>query len=251
MDMFSIANKKAIITGGCSGIGKAICEGFYNSGADIALIDYSNNITEVCDEIANADRPIYGIRGNLARRDSLINAFKEAIAVLGTVDILINCAGSQKRVPAIDFPMKDWDYIIEINLTSVFQLCKSAGRIMLDKGSGKIINIASMHSFNANSNIPAYIASKGGVSQLTKALAVEWAEYGVNVNAIAPGFIKTGLTSALWENKSKYDEIVQRIPVGRWGKPSDLIGTAIFLASSASDYLCGAIIPVDGGFLIR
>jgi 2-dehydro-3-deoxy-D-gluconate 5-dehydrogenase len=249
MKIFSLEGKKAIVTGGCGGIGRAICEGFHEAGAEVAMIDLSSDILKVCLEIQGNGVKVYGFQGDLSNRQELKNLFEQAINTLKTVDILVNCAGIQRRQKAEDFLIEDWDKVLEINLTSAFLLCQLAGKIMIKNKSGKIINIASVNSFNARINIPAYVASKGAIAQLTKALAVEWAVNGINVNSIAPGYIKTELTQSLWSDQSTDNKITSRIPAGRWGNPDDLKGTAVFLASKASDYINGVIIPVDGGYL--
>ena len=161
----------------------------------------------------------------------------------------MNCAGIQRRKPCLDFTIEDWDDVVEVNLTAVFRLCQLAGRIMAEQGKGKIINVASALSFFGGYTVPAYAASKGGVAQLTKALSNEWAGLGINVNAIAPGYMDTPMNVALINDPVRNGKILARIPAGRWGKPEDLQGVAVFLASEASNYLSGAVIPVDGGYL--
>lgn len=250
INLFSLKGKKALITGGTGGIGKAISEALHEAGAEIVMVGYSSNISKIFNGINTNGSGIYGIKGDLGNREELKDLFRQALDKIGTIDILINCAGIQKRCKAEDFSLKDWDRIIEINLTVAFELSQLAGKIMIKKRYGKIINIASMNSFGAIANIPAYVASKGGIAQLTKALAVEWAKFGINVNAIAPGYIRTKLTRELWGKKVTEEKIFSRIPAGRWGKPEDLKGAIIFLASEASSYLHGVVLPVDGGFLI-
>jgi 2-deoxy-D-gluconate 3-dehydrogenase len=174
-----------------------------------------------------------------------------AVEALGGLDILVNNAGAQIRHPAEDFPLEDWDRVLAVNLDAVWILSQAAGRVMLAQGHGKIINLASLLSVFGGVTIPAYAASKGGVAQLTKALANEWARHGVNVNAIIPGYMATEMNEALVGNPDREPLILSRIPAGRWGQPADLKGTTIFLASAASDYLHGALIPVDGGYLGR
>ena len=168
----------------------------------------------------------------------------------GKLDILVNCAGIQRRHELEEFPIEDWDEVIEVNLTSCFELCQLAGRIMLKQGKGKIINIASMISFFGGIRIPAYAASKGGIAQLTKSLAVGWAGKGIQVNALAPGYMATDMNTALLEDPVRSSSILSRIPAGRWGVPEDMAGPCVFLASDASDYVNGAVIPVDGAYLV-
>jgi len=192
------------------------------------------------------------IQADLADREALKRGFDEAIAQLGTLDILVNCHGITHLQKAEEFPIEVWDQMLEINLTSVFLLCQLAGRVMLDKGRGKIINIASMLSFVGGTLAPSYAASKAGLAQLTKALSNEWAGRGINVNAIAPGYIDTEMTRPrLTANPERKRQILERIPIGRLGTSEELMGIAVFLAARASDYVCGAVIPVDGGFLAR
>ena len=168
----------------------------------------------------------------------------------GKLDILVNCAGIQRRHELEEFPIEDWDEVIEVNLTSCFELCQLAGRIMLKQGKGKIINLASMISFFGGIRIPAYAASKGGIAQLTKSLAVGWADKGIQVNALAPGYMATDMNTALLEDPVRSSSILSRIPAGRWGVPEDMAGPCVFLASDASDYVNGAVIPVDGAYLV-
>lgn len=251
MGIFSLKGRKALVTGGGKGIGKGISEGLLEAGAEVVLIGSSNSVNETADMFKEKGYSAYGVRGDLSDRNKLKETFEKSIEILGTIDILVNNAGVQKRCPAEDFPIEEWDRVLEMNLTAVFELCKLSFKIMKEKGSGKIINIASLNTFLTVRNIIAYASSKGGIGQLTKGLANEWAEYGININAIAPGFIATEMTAPLKDSKEKYDEIIKRIPAGKWGSPNELKGTAVYLASSASDYVNGVIIPVDGGFLTR
>lgn len=191
------------------------------------------------------------VQADLSDRDKLKLGFQEAVEKLGTLDILINNHGITRVQEALTFPIDAWDKMLETNLTSVFLLCQLAAPIMMEKGYGKIINMASMATFFGITQIPSYVASKGGIGQLTKALAVEWASRGINVNAIAPGLIETEMTSGLKTNPARKEYFFARIPAGRFGKAEELKGTWVFLASHASDYIHGAIIPVDGGFLAR
>jgi 2-deoxy-D-gluconate 3-dehydrogenase len=193
----------------------------------------------------------FALAADLAERGAADRLVGEATALLGRIDILVNNAGIIRRADARDYPDADWDDVVQVDLTSVFGMCRAAGRGMLDRGSGKIINIASMLAFQGGMRVPAYAAAKGGVAQLTKALANEWAPRGVNVNAIAPGYMKTDNTQALRDDASRYEAITARIPAGRWGEPEDLAGAIVFLASPASDYVHGYLLAVDGGWLAR
>jgi 2-deoxy-D-gluconate 3-dehydrogenase len=247
MDYFSIQDKKAIVTGGSRGLGKAIAEAFVAHGAEVVIIGKS----VMTDEVAPA-LGCFGVRCDLADRNSRAEGFDEALQLLGgSLDILVNSAGIQRRCKAEDFPIEDWDEVIEVNLSATFDLCQRAARVMLPRGYGKIINIASLLSFFGGITVPAYAASKGGVVQLTKAFANEWASKGINVNAIAPGYMDTDMNIALINDKERYPKITERIPSRRWGTADDIAGTAIYLASKGSDYVDGTVIPVDGGYLGR
>ena len=252
MNQFEIEGKKIIITGGSRGLGFGMAKALHDAGAELVIIASNQKRLEECiTKLNKSSVPVHAVTGNLADEESLRKAFDLAVNKLnGTVDVLINCAGVQYRCEAQSFPLEQWNNILNINLTATFLMSQLAGQLMIKQGHGKIINIASMTSFFGSELIPAYTASKGGVMQLTKALSNEWASKGVTVNAIAPGYMETELTSDMKEKKpAQYAEITSRIPAHRWGKPEDLSGIAIFLSSAASDYISGAIIPVDGGFL--
>lgn len=249
---FDLTGKKAIITGGGSGLGLGMAQGLQAAGAEVAIIDIMDSVTEVAQQMAANGTMVHGIKGDLGDRESLRTAFDLAVEKLGgRLDILVNSAGIQRRSKSEEFPIEHWDIVVEINLTSVFLLCQLAGRKMLEQGQGKIINVASMLSYFGGYTVPAYAASKGGIAQLTKALANEWAGRGVNVNAVAPGYMDTAMNTALVNDPVRNEQILARIPAGRWGTGEDMQGAVIFLASSYSDYINGAIIPVDGGYLSR
>ena len=221
------------------------------AGADVACAGWSRPPETTADRVRELGRRTVALRGDLRDRKMpqvLVDATVEAF---GRVDILINNAGLIRRAPAVDVGGDDWDTVIEVNLSAVFRLCQAAGRHMLAAGHGKIVNIASLLSFQGGITVPAYAASKGGVVQLTKALANEWAARGVNVNAIAPGYIRTDNTAALQADPTRNRQILERIPAGRWGEPSDLTGAAVFLCSRASDYVQGHVLVVDGGWMGR
>ena len=252
MNLFKIEGKKAIVTGGSRGLGFGMAEGLLESGCEVAIIGSSAKIFEAAAAFREKGYKCYGIKANLIDRQENYRAFEECLAALGgDVDILVTAAGIQRRHSAEDFPMEEWDEVLNINLNSVFIMCQLAGRIMLKKGYGKIINVASMLSFFGGQTVPAYAAAKGGVAQLTKALSNDWLGRGVNVNAIAPGYMATDMNEALLKNEARLDQISQRIPAGRWGTGDDMKGAVIFLASLASDYVSGAVIPVDGGYLVK
>jgi 2-dehydro-3-deoxy-D-gluconate 5-dehydrogenase len=237
LNQFDLTGRRALVTGGTGGLGSAMATALAGAGAEVAVLARSSAADVVAD---------------LSDRGELRRGFREVVERLGGLDILVASHGSNASHDALDFPLEDWDRVLEVNLTSVFELCRLAGRPMLAAGRGKIVTVASMLSFSGGLRVAAYAASKGGIAQLTKALANEWAGRGVNVNAIAPGYIKTDLNAHIWrDDPDRGAQVVARIPAGRWGEPDDLAGTVVFLASRASDYLHGAILPVDGGFLAR
>jgi len=251
MEKFSLIGKKAMVTGGARGLSYNIAEGLHQAGAEIVLIDLLDVVSESAHSLGKDGPPVHAVRGNLTDPDDLQRIYDEALKHLeGRVDIVVNGAGIQFRCVAEDFPMDKWKQIIDVNLNALFYMSQLAARTMIKQGYGKIINIASLTSFIGASMIPAYTASKGGVMQLTKALSNEWAGKGVNVNAIAPGYMITELTANMKTvNPEQYEDATKRIPMGRWGQGDDLKGIAVFLASDAAEYITGTIIPVDGGFM--
>lgn len=251
IEMFSLKGKKAIVTGGAKGLCYKMAEALHDAGTEVVLLDVSAEVYESAKKMGESGAPVHAVVGDLGDELSLKESYKEALCKLsGRIDILLNGAGIQFRCKAEDFPNDKWQKIIDINLSAVFFLSQEAGRTMLEQGYGKIINIASMTSFMASVMIPAYAASKAGVAQITKALSNEWASRGIRINAIAPGYMNTQLTQDMKKvNPRQYEEITNRIPMERWGEPEDLQGITVFLASDASNYISGAIIPVDGGYL--
>lgn len=250
--MFNLTGKKAIVTGGNRGLGRGITEGLCEQGAQVVIIASSSSVYESAKEMRDNGYQVQAVQGDLSNPVLLRKVFEDAIDLLdGRVDILVNNAGVQRRAKCEDFSYEDWTTVIRMNLDVVFLMCQLAGRLMLAQGGGRIINIASMLSFFGGYTVPAYAASKGGVAQLTKALSNEWASRGICVNAIAPGYMDTEMNVNLLNDESRYAEITKRIPKGRWGKPEDMKGIVAFLASDASDYINGAIIPIDGGYLAR
>lgn len=250
MDLFNIEGNKAIVTGAASGLALGMAEGLLKAGAEVVIMDLSPKVPDVVQDLRGKGYKANGLVVNVGDRDDVNRAFNEALKVLGgRLDIMIPAAGIQRRNKSEDFLLKDWDDVININLSAVFMFCQLAGKVMLPQKYGKIINIASMLSFFGGYTVPAYSASKGGVAQITKALSNEWASQGVNVNAIAPGYMETQMNAGILANADRYAEITDRIPAKRWGTPQDLQGIIIFLASHASDYVNGAIIPIDGGYL--
>ncbi|MEK4306727.1 MULTISPECIES: SDR family NAD(P)-dependent oxidoreductase [Oceanobacillus] len=249
--MFEITGKKVLITGAAQGIGRVLTEKYYQQGAEIAAIDISDQIHDL-KELETSENQIHPIQGNLMDLERIEEVFYEAIDKLGGgVDILVNCAGLIERRPAKDFPLDKWDRIITLNVTSVFALSRLAAIAMKEQSSGKIINFGSIVSVFGAYHSSAYSASKGAVLQLTKSLSNEWASYGIQVNAIAPGYMLTSMNSDLESDPARRPQVDERIPAGRWGTPEDVCGVALFLSSSASDYVTGALIPVDGGVLAR
>lgn len=249
--LFDLTGKKAIVTGGAQGLAFGMAEGLMESGVQVAVIDISDRTEAVAEAFCQRGFQCHGIRADLSRIDELEAVFDRAVEALGGLDIIVNGAGVQRRYRSEEFPTQEWDFVINVNLNSVWKLCQLSGRHFLAAGGGKIINIASMLSFLGGYTVAAYAASKGGVAQLTKALSNEWAGKNINVNALAPGYMATALNTAIMNDPVRNKEILDRIPAHRWGQPEDMKGAVIFLASGASDYLNGAIIPVDGGFLSR
>ncbi|MCL7455433.1 MAG: SDR family oxidoreductase [Anaerolineae bacterium] len=245
-DLFSVRGRRALVTGGSAGLGRAMAEALVEGGARVAIAARSDRVLSVAKEIGAV-----ALQVDLADRQQALALVDRAVEALGGLDILVNDAGAQVRHPAEEFPLEDWDHVLAVNLDAVWILAQAAGRVMLAQEHGKIINVASLMSVFGGITIPAYAASKGGVAQLTKALANEWARHGVNVNAIIPGYMDTQLTEALVGNPDREPLILSRIPAGRWGRPADMKGTVLFLASAASDYVHGTLIPVDGGYLGR
>jgi len=249
--LFSLAGKNAIVTGANTGLGGAIAVALAQAGADIAAVGRTNpSGTEA--QVKSAGRKFHWIEADLRSTKHAARIVGECVERLGGVDILVNNAGTIKRADAIEFSEADWDEVMDVNLKSAFFLAQAAARHMLDTGRrGKIINIASMLSFQGGIRVASYTASKSGLAGLTRLMANEWAAKGINVNAIAPGYFETNNTEALRQDPVRSRDILARIPAGRWGKPDDLGGAAVFLASSASDYVHGTILAVDGGRLAR
>jgi 2-dehydro-3-deoxy-D-gluconate 5-dehydrogenase len=252
LDAYSLEGKRAVVTGASRGLGAAIAVALAEAGADVAVVDLpSMNTAGTCDLIEALGRKAVPVAADLSRREDQDSVLAESPERLGGLDILVNNAGIIRRTPAADYSDADWDAVVEINLTAVFRLCRAAGVHMLAQAHGKIVNIASLLSFQGGVFVPAYAASKGGVAQITKALANEWAGRGVNVNAIAPGYIATDNTAALRADPVRSRQILERIPAGRWGVPQDIGRVAAFLASPAADYVHGHVLVVDGGWMGR
>ena len=251
-DLFDLTGKKAMVTGGAGDLGQGMVDGLVQSGAEVVILDLSDKAEEIAANYRAQGFPVSSVKVNVADREDVKRAFAEALQKLGgKIDIMVNAAGIQRRHPCEEFPIEDWDAVIEINLTAVFEFTQLAGREMLKVGYGKIINIASMLTFFGGYTVPAYAASKGGVAQVSKAFSNEWAGKGINVNCIAPGYMDTQMNVNLVNVPVRNKEILDRIPAHRWGTGDDVKGAIVFLASPASDYIDGVVIPVDGGYLAR
>ena len=245
--LFDLTGRRALVTGAAGGLGRAAATALAHAGAHVAVLGRSSNVDEVAAEIDGIP-----VVADLSDRADLERGFAAATAGLGGLDVLVTAHGTAHAGQALDLDLAGWDDTIAVNLTSVFELCRLAGELMVPSGAGKVITFASMLSFQGGFRATAYAASKGGVAQLTKALANEWAPHGVNVNAIAPGYVKTALNRHIWQDDpARSDAVLARLPAGRWGEPDDLAGAVVFLSSAASDYVHGVVLPVDGGWLAR
>jgi 2-deoxy-D-gluconate 3-dehydrogenase len=252
LDSFRLDGKTALVTGASRGLGQALALGLAEAGADIAGLATSS-LDETAQRVQSTGRKFFAITSDLleATPDQLKEMIARVVLEYGHLDILVNNAGITRRAPLLEFSEQDWDEVIQVNLSAVFFLSQAAARVMVAQGGGKIINIASLLSFQGGILIPSYTASKSGVAGLTRLMANELAAKGVNVNAIAPGYMETDLTEPLLNNPQRAPSLIERIPAGRWGQPDDLKGIVVFLASQAADYIHGTVIPVDGGWMAR
>jgi len=250
MNPFDLSGRVAVVTGANTGIGQAIAIALAQAGADVALVGRTP-AEDTAAAIRDLGRRALIVSADLSSIEPVQRIVDETVAGLGGLDILVNNAGIIRRADAVDFTEEDWDAVVDTNLKSVFFLCQAAGRHMIAKGKGRIINIASMLTFQGGIRVPSYTASKSGIGGLTKLLANEWAKHGLTVNAIAPGYIATNNTAALQADEARNAAILDRIPAGRWGDAADLGGAAVFLASDAAAYVQGHILAVDGGWLAR
>ena len=249
---FDLTGKTALVTGCRRGIGRGAAVALARAGADIVGVSASLDAADdVAEEVAETGRRFTPYRCDLGDRQASYELVGKLVSDFPRLDILVLAAGTIERAPAIEHADELWDRVLDVNLTSQFILARELGRRMVGQGSGKIVFVASMLSFQGGVTVPGYAASKGGIAQLTKALANEWAPHGVNVNAVAPGYIATDNTRALREDETRSRQILERIPAGRWGEPADVAGAFVFLSSRASDYVHGIVLPVDGGWLAR
>jgi 2-deoxy-D-gluconate 3-dehydrogenase len=252
MTAFSLDGNIELVTGASRGLGRAMAEALAEAGADVVCASTNLDGTDdTAESIRSTGGTAWQVAADLSDREAVKAMAEEAEEKAGPIDILVNNAGTIRRHPATEFPMEDWDKVIDVNLDSVFMLCQHFGKRMVERGAGKIINVASLLSFTGGITVPAYTASKHGVAGLTKAFANEWASHGVQVNAIAPGYFRTDNTEPLQNDEDREEAIRERIPAGRWGDPEDLGGAAVFLASPASNYVNGHILLVDGGWQAR
>lgn len=250
LDKFNLKGKVALVTGASTGLGQAMAVGLAEAGADVVLVA-RRSLQETEKQIVACGRKALPINADLTTTGSIKMIIDRTLAEFGSIDILVNNAGTIRRSPALEYTEEDWDAVLDLNLKTVFFLSQAVAKTMVRKGKGKIINIASVLSFQGGVLVPAYAASKGAIASLTKALANEWARHGINVNAIAPGYMATDMTAPLQADPDRNRSILERIPAGRWGTPADLQGAIVFLASEASDYIHGHILCVDGGWLAR
>lgn len=251
LDFFKLDGKVAIVTGGNTGLGMAYVEALASAGADVLVTTFDNNTEEVKNIVESLGRKIVFVQGDLTKKETRDKVVSTCLEEFGKIDILVNNAGTIRRAPLLEYKDEDWQAVMDINLNSVYYLSQAVAKVMAKQGYGKIINIASMLSFQGGKFVPPYTASKHGVAGITKAFANELADLNIQVNAIAPGYIKTANTAPIRADKARNQEILSRIPAGRWGEVSDLMGTVVFLSSKASDYLNGHILAIDGGWLVR
>lgn len=251
MDFFRLDGKVAIVTGGNTGLGQAYAAALAKAGADLVITTHGTNWSETKELIENIGRKVVFVQADLTKKEDRQNIIEVSMKEFGKIDILVNNAGTIKRAPLLEYNEEDWNAVMDINLNAVYFLSQEAAKIMAKQGSGKIINIASMLTFQGGKFVPPYTASKHGVAGITKAFANELACKNIQINAIAPGYIKTANTAPIREDEKRNKEILDRIPAEKWAEPFDLMGAVVFLASRASDYVNGHILAVDGGWLVR
>ncbi len=251
LDDFRLDGKNALVTGSQKGLGAGIAVALAQAGANVGCHGLAPKPSDVCDEIRKLGTKTFLMHGDVASAELCAGLIQRTVEEFGSIDILVNNAGTIRRAPAVEFPQQYWDEVIAVNLTAVFRLSQMAAQHMLKQGAGKIVNIASLLSFQGGVLVPSYAAAKSGVAALTKAFANEWSSKGINVNAIAPGYMATDNTAALRKDPDRSRQILERIPAGRWGEARDLAGAAVFLSSAASNYVHGHILLVDGGWMAR
>jgi 2-dehydro-3-deoxy-D-gluconate 5-dehydrogenase len=251
LDQFSLKGKKALVTGAGRGIGKALALGMAEAGADLALVGRSDQVHDTAQDIEKLGRQALVIQQDLCRPSTTEDVVAACVKKFGRLDILVNNAGTTHRAKAEEFSDEHWQAVMELNMNAVFRLCRAAGRVMLEQGYGKIVNVASLLSFQGGMTVAAYAASKHAVAGLTRALANEWAPRGITVNALVPGYVRTEITEPLQKDPVRGPQILDRIPQGRWAEPEDMVGAAVFLASDASSYVQGQMLVVDGGWMSR
>ena len=251
LDTFNLKGKSGVVTGGGSGIGKGMALGLAGAGAEVIVAGRTiERLNQAVQEREEAGGRMVPVQADMKSEESIQALVEKSVAEFGKIDFLFNNAGTIHRFPSEDFPREAWDEAMQVNLTGPFLLSQAVARVMIAKGiKGKIVNTSSLIAVFGGKTIPAYAASKGGITQMTKAMCNDWAQYGICVNAIGPGWVKMEMTAALRDNTERYEEITRRIPLGRWAEPSDLAGLAVFLASDASNYITGQVIFVDGGYL--
>jgi 2-deoxy-D-gluconate 3-dehydrogenase len=251
LEKFGLKGRSGIVTGGAGGIGKAIAKGVVRAGAEVVVADINReNLEKAVTEIRSFGGPVVGMPVDLCKMDDIKRLVDQTVKEFGKIDFLFNNAGIIRRAPSEDFQEKDWDDVININLKAPFFLAQAVARVMISqKRKGKIIDTSSLIAVQGGQRVPSYAAAKGGLNQITKTMANDWAKYNILVNAFGPGWVRTEITGPLREDKAREAGILGRIPLGRWAEPEDLVGTAIFLASNASDYITGQTIFVDGGWL--
>jgi len=250
LDAFRLDGKISIVTGASRGLGRAMAEALAEAGSDVVLAARNEEaLTTVADAIRALGVRVLPVPTHVEEEEGLDHLVAQTVNDFGRIDVLVNNAGTTYRHPAIDFPVEEWDRVVAVNLRSVFLLCQKVARVMIRQGGGSIINIASLLSEIGVPLIPPYAASKGGIRQLTKALATEWARHNIRVNAVGPGYFRTELTEGLYQDPERYNPIMNRLAIKRWGKPEDLKGAVVYLASKASEYVTGQVLYVDGGYL--
>ncbi len=252
LESFSLAGKTALVTGASRGLGQAMAIALAEAGAEVICSSSSDGgCNDTVSKIASLGGTAHQVTADLSNRSQIETFIAKVFEISPSIDVLVNNAGTITRHPAKEYPLEEWDMVLQVNLASVFQLCQAFGSKMIERGGGKIVNIASLLSFSGGITVPAYTASKHAVAGLTKALANEWAKDNIQVNAIAPGYFKTDNTQVLQDNEERNEQITARIPTGKWGTPSDLAGAVVFLASQASNYVNGHTLTVDGGWMAR